>query len=229
MAKILVIEDDQSVRKTVSDQLRLEHYTVEVTDNGTDGLSRLRVYDYDVVIVDWNLPDMTGLDICREYRSQGGSALMLMLTGKSKLVEKEEGLGAGFDDYLVKPFEVRELSARIRALLRRASSKITSDVLKVGKLSLDPRTFRVTHNEEDLKLLPKEFAILEFLMRHPHVVFSCEAVMSRVWTADEESSPEIVRTHIKNLRKKLDKVDESSLISTVHGVGYKLVPPKEPN
>jgi DNA-binding response OmpR family regulator len=226
MAKVLLIEDDQSVRKTVSAQLHLEHHIVEEVDNGKDGLSRLLAYTYDVVIVDWNLGDMTGVEICREYRAKAGNALMLMLTGKSKLLEKEEGLSAGFDDYLVKPFEVRELTARIRALLRRASAQMTGDVLKVGNLLLDPQTYRVTQNGEDLKLLPKEFAILEFLMRHPHAVFSCEAVMSRVWTADEVSSPDIIRTHIKNLRKKLEKPDQPCLISTVHGVGYKLVPPK---
>jgi DNA-binding response OmpR family regulator len=141
------------------------------------------------------------------------------------LTEKQEGLDAGFDDYLVKPFEVQELSARIRALLRRASSRVENHVLTIGKLSLDPSKFQVTVDGQNLKLVPKEFALLEFLMRHPDVVFSCEALINRVWTADEETSPDIIRTHIMNMRKKLEQHGLSGLIHTVHGVGYKLVSP----
>jgi DNA-binding response OmpR family regulator len=227
MAKILVIEDDRDVLKAVSDHLQFEHNVVEAVDNGNDGLSRLRAYTYDIAIVDWNLPDISGLEICREYRASGGNAMMLMLTGKAQLVEKEQGLDAGFDDYLVKPFEIRELTARVRALLRRVSSRIVGNDLKIGHVELEPNSFRVTKCGEDIKLVPKEFAILEFLMRHPNVVFSCEALMSRIWTADEDTSPEIIRTHIKNLRKKIELPDQPTLIQTVHGVGYKLVVPKE--
>jgi DNA-binding response OmpR family regulator len=227
MAKILVIEDDSSVLKTVSRHLEFEHHIVESVDNGNDGLGRMRAYTYDVVIVDWNLPDLSGVEICRKYRATGGNALMLMLTCNAKLTEKEEGLDAGFDDYLVKPFDVGELSARIRALLRRASSRLASEVVKIGTVSLDRSTFQVTCAGENLKLVPKEFAVLEYLMRHPHMVFSCDALMSRVWTADEESSPDTIRTHIMNLRKKLEQAGEPQMIKTVHGVGYKLVPPNK--
>jgi len=227
MAKILVIEDDRDILKAVGDHLQFEHNVVERVDNGEDGLSRLRAYTYDIAIVDWNLPDISGIQICREYRAAGGNALMLMLTGKSQLAEKELGLDAGFDDYLVKPFEIRELTARVRALLRRGAGKLDSNTLRVGQVELDPHGFSVTKGGEDIKLVPKEFAILEFLMRHPNVVFSCEALMSRVWTADEDSSPEIIRTHIKNLRKKIESPDQPALIHTVHGVGYKLLAPKE--
>jgi DNA-binding response OmpR family regulator len=227
MAKILVIEDDPDILKAVSDHLAFEHNVVETVSTGNDGLSRLRAYTYDIAIVDWNLPDKSGIDICREYRSSGGNALMLMLTGKSLLNDKEQGLDAGFDDYLVKPFEMRELTARLRALLRRSSARIDCNNLKAGEIELEPNSFRVTRSGEDVKLVPKEFAILEFLMRHPQVVFSCEALMSRIWTADEDTSPEIIRTHIKNLRKKIESPDQPALIQTVHGAGYKLVVPKE--
>ena len=225
MAKILVVEDDPDVNRTICTALTYEHHTVESVLDGADALARLKAYNYDVVVVDWQLPGLTGLEVCREYRTTGGKALMIMLTGRSKLTEKEEGLDAGYDDYLVKPFDVRELVARIRALLRRASSRITGNILEIGKVKLEPNTYRVTRAGKEIKLVPKEFAILEFLMRHPNIVFSCEALMSRVWTAEEESSPEIIRTHIKNLRKKLDISGEPELISTVHGVGYRLVEP----
>lgn len=223
MAKILVVEDDADVNRTICNALTYEHHTVESVLDGTDALDRLKAYNYDVVVVDWQLPGLSGLEVCREYRSKGGKALMIMLTGKSKLTEKEEGLDAGYDDYLTKPFDVRELSARIRALLRRVSSRISGNVLESGNVKLEPNTYRVTRAGKEIKLVPKEFAILEFLMRHPNIVFSCEALMSRIWTADEESSPEIIRTHIKNLRKKLEVAGQPELIGTVHGVGYRLV------
>src|ERR1700730_14397332 len=115
MAKILVIEDDPNINRTVSDHLIFEHYVVESVNDGVSGLDRLRAYNYDVVIVDWQLPGMSGIELCREYRSTGGNALILVLTGKSRLAEKEEGLDAGADDYLTKPFDARELSARVRS------------------------------------------------------------------------------------------------------------------
>jgi len=226
MAKILVIEDDRDILKAVSENLQFEHNVVESVDNGGDGLSRLRAYNYDVAIVDWNLPDKSGIEICREHRAAGGHTLMLMLTAKAHLDDKEQGLEAGFDDYLVKPFEIRELIARVRALLRRASGKLEGNNLVAGHVQLEPNSFRAMRCGEDIKLVPKEFAILEFFMRHPNIVFSCEALMSRIWTADEDSSPEIIRTHIKNLRKKIEMDDQPTLLHTVHGVGYKLVIPK---
>jgi len=223
MAKILVVEDDPDVNRMICNALTFEHHTVESVDEGAAALSRLKAYEYDVVIIDWHLPQMSGIDVCKEYRTDGGAALMLMLTGKTRMSEREEGLDAGCDDYLTKPFDVRELAARVRALLRRASARVTANTLEIGTLKLEPKNYRVTRADKEVKLVPKEFAILEFLMRHPNVVFSCEALMSRVWTADEETSPEIIRTHIKNLRKKLDAPGQPELIGTVHGVGYKLV------
>ncbi len=226
MAKILIVEDDNELAKTVSDYLRFEHHTVEHAPTGTEGIERLRFYQYDVVILDLNLPGMGGMDVCREYRSIGGNSPILMLTGNDKISSKEEGLDSGADDYLTKPFHMKELSARVRALLRRAGSRLASNVLAIGNVVLDPSGFSVTRNGEEVRLVPKEFALLEFLMRHPNVVFSPEALISRVWTAGEESSPDIIRTHIKNLRKKLDIPDENSIIHTVHGVGYKVSEPK---
>lgn len=226
MAKILIIEDSPEVSKMLRDILLFEHHQVETVDRGDEGLSRLRAYSYDLAVLDWELPGMNGIDVCKEFRSSGGTTPILMLTANKKISEKSAGLDAGADDYLTKPFHQQELSSRVRALLRRSGSQVTSNVLKIGNVVLDPGSYRVNRNEDEIRLVPKEFAILEFLMRHRGIVFSIEAIHSRIWTSEEESSPEIVRTHIKNLRKKVDVEGQPSVIHTVHGVGYKVDEPK---
>lgn len=224
MAKVLVIEDEVDFSELIGSWLKNEHYTVETVANGEDGLDRLKFYKYDVIILDWVLPGISGVEVCRAYRSSGGITPILMLTSKKHVDEKEAGLDAGADDYLTKPFELKELSARVRALLRRPSA-FSGSVLKVGNLELEPNSFRVTRNGEEISLLPKEFALLEFLMRHPNQVFSAEAILDRVWASESEASPETIRTYIKRLRKKLDVEGKPSMLATVHGVGYKLDPP----
>jgi len=143
-----------------------------------------------------------------------------MLTAKTATGEKISGLDAGADDYLTKPFDVGEVSARVRALLRRPAA-LTGNVLKLGQIVLERDTHRVTKTGEEIQLLPKEFALLEFFMRHPSQVFSAEALLDRVWASDSEASPETIRTYIKRLRQKIDNKETPSLIQTVHGVGYK--------
>jgi DNA-binding response OmpR family regulator len=167
------------------------------------------------------LPELSGIELCRQYRSRGGTAPVLMLTGKGTISDKESGFDAGADDYLTKPFHMKELSMRLRALLRRATA-FTGDVLRVKDIELEPSNHRATRNGADLNLLPKEFALLEFLMRHPNQVFSAEALLSRVWASETDTTVDAVSTCIKRLRKKIDSEDQPSLIRTVHGVGYKL-------
>lgn len=224
MAKVLVIEDEPDFSELIGSWLKNEHYTVEVVGNGEDGLDRLKFYKYDVIILDWVLPGVSGVEVCRTFRNSGGVTPILMLTSKKHVDEKEAGLDAGADDYLTKPFELKELSARVRALLRRPNA-FSGSVLKVGNLVLEPNSFRVTREGEEISLLPKEFALLEFLMRHPNQVFSAEAILDRVWASESEASPETIRTYIKRLRKKLDTEGKPSMLATVHGVGYKLEPP----
>lgn len=226
MAKILLVEDDLGLAKVVSDSLSFEYHTVESVVSGEQALERLDVYGYDLVIVDWGLPGMNGLQVCREYRSRGGDAPLLMLTAKHTVTDKMTGLDAGFDDYVTKPFDVKELGARVRALLRRAGGKLKDNVLRVGDVELDPTSYRVERDGAEIRLSTKEFGILELLMRHPSVVFSAEAVFSRVWTMDEGGSPEVVRSHIKNLRKKLEADGKTCIIQTIHGVGYKAEGPR---
>jgi DNA-binding response OmpR family regulator len=170
------------------------------------------------------MPGMSGVEVCRQYRNSGGRALVLMLTGRDHVADKTQGLDAGADDYLTKPFHPDELSARLRALLRRAGS-VGSTQLQAGDVVVHPASFKVLKNGKEIQLLPKEFALLEFLMRHQNEVFSSEALLERVWPSESEASPETVRVHITRLRSKIDEPGQPSMIKTVHRVGYKLEPP----
>jgi DNA-binding response OmpR family regulator len=221
VAKVLVVEDDLGLCRMVKDWLTFEHHMVETANTGDEGLEKLQFYQYDVVVLDWELPEMTGIDICKQFRSKGGTTPILMLTGKGTIVDKETGFDAGADDYLTKPFHMKELSARLKALLRRAGP-FTTDSLKFRDLMLEPDNHRATREGTDLALLPKEFALLEFLMRHPNQVFSAEALLSRVWSSESDATIDAVSTCIKRLRKKIDVEGQASVVKTVHGVGYKL-------
>lgn len=223
MAKVLLVEDNRDLTTMISDWLGHEHYQVEIAFNGTEGMEKLRHYAYDLIILDWDLPQKSGLDICREFRAGGKDTPILMLTGKGEIADRETGLDAGADDYLPKPFHMRELSARLRALLRRPAG-LVPNVLKVRDLELNPNTFVVTKGGATLELLPREFALLEFFMRHPEQVFTPEALLDRVWNSESDSSPEALRTCLMRLRKKIDDSKDNSVIRTVHGVGYKLQP-----
>jgi len=221
MPKILLIEDDIDLAQKVREWLEFEHNTVDVAHNGKDALQLIDGFQFELLILDWELPDMTGVDICRSFRAKGGAAPVLFLTGKSSIENKEIGLDAGADDYLTKPFHVKELSARIRALMRRQST-LRPQTLKVGKLSVDPQSHKVTLSGEPLQLLPREFALLEFLMRRPGQIFSSKALLSAVWPSESEATEDSVRTYIKTLRKKITPADGECPIQTIHGVGYKI-------
>src|SRR4030095_16645344 len=210
MAKILVVEDDLEFSGVVQGWLTNEHHAVEVVHDGKVARDTLQVYEYDLVILDWQLPGLSGVEICQQFRSQGGVTPILMLTGKSAIAEKEAGLDAGSDDYLTKPFHMKELSARVRALLRRASG-MTSNVLSAGKLVLDPSLYRVTVNGEEIHLQKREFALLEFLMRNPNKVFSAEALLERVWASETDATPFAIRTCMMRLRRKIESGTDSSL------------------
>ncbi len=223
MAKILVVEDNENVSRGIRDWLARERYCVEIASTGKDGLQLLQHYQYDLVILDWELPGMCGLDVCSEFRGHGGVTPILMLTCRKSLREKRTGLDSGCDDYLTKPFEPEELSARVRALLRRPAT-VNSGPLRAGSIIVDPVSRTVTRNGEQLHCSPKEYALLEFLIKHPNRVFSQNELFRQAWeSASDASSPEMVRTFIRKLRSKLDLEGEESLIHNVHGQGYKLV------
>lgn len=223
MAKVLLVEDEKALSDVVVDWLTSQQYLVDHVDNGKEAMDRLRFYQYDLVILDWNLPEMEGIDVCKQFRLGGGLTPILMLTGKRAIEDKESGLDAGADDYLTKPFHMKELSARIRALLRRPAA-ITGKDLTARDVILDPTTHRVTKAGQEVTILPKEFALLEFLMRHPQEVFSAEALIERVWPTDSEASSSTIRTYVNRLRNKIDTDSQASMISTVHGIGYRFDP-----
>lgn len=222
MAKILIIEDDVELAQLINRWLTSEHHLVETVPDGADGLSRLKAYDYDLVVLDWNLPKLTGPEILQEYRQGGGTAPVLMLTGKNTIVDIESGFKAGADDYLTKPFHARELTVRIAALLRRGPNYL-GDVLKVGTLELDRGNYIVKRKGEEIQLLPKEFSLLEFLMRNQNRVFSSDMLLGKVWVNDSDATADALTSCMKRLRKKIDFEGEPPLIKTIHGVGYKLV------
>lgn len=226
MARILIVEDDSAIAEMVEEYLGFEHHSVEISDNGSDGLYLLQTNTFDLAIVDWNLPKLSGVDLCKRYRGEGGKAMVLILTGRGSVTEKTVGLDSGADDYLTKPFHIDELMSRVKALLRRAASYSQDNSLKVGGLTLNLTQHNVSVNGEDVELIPKEFAILEMLVRYPGRVFTTDEIIYRVWKSDEEASIDALRTHIKNLRKKLAKVSDESFVETVHGIGYKFMKPK---
>ncbi|MBS2003030.1 MAG: response regulator transcription factor [Candidatus Obscuribacterales bacterium] len=225
MTKILVVEDEHDLSIPIRDWLSREQYLVELVDNGIEALERLKVYKFDAIVLDLMIPGVNGMEVCKRFREEGGSTPILMLTAKNSVEEKEAGLDAGADDYLTKPFHLKELSARIRALLRRHTQP-TSRELRVGNLVLDVVARTVHLNGEEIHFVPREFSLLEFFMRHPNQVFSAEAILDRVWASDTLASSDTIRTYIKILRKKLGGEGKESFIRTVHGVGYKIESPQ---
>lgn len=222
MAKILIVEDNEDLANTVRTFLMFEHHTVEHLADGQDASDHLRTFQYELIILDWSLPRLNGIDILKRFRSLGGTTPVLMLTGHDTISEKEQGLDSGADDYLTKPFNMKELGARVRALLRRPAA-VSSNVLNAGNITIDTAKYRVTINGDPITLVPREFQLLEFFMRHPNQVFSPEALLNRVWPSDSEATTEALRTALKRLRKKVDP--DGNLLRTVHGVGYILEAP----
>jgi DNA-binding response OmpR family regulator len=223
MARLLLIEDDVELVSMVAEWLSAE-YVVEIAGDGQEGLDKLRGSEYDLIVLDWRLPKISGIDLCKQYRSEGGKTPIIMLTGRSSVADREEGLDGGADDYLVKPFSMRELASRLRAL-RRRGNLVSNQLLVSGDITLDVSKHRVTKGVMPVHLLPKEFALLEFLMRHPDEVFSSDNLLARVWSTDAETGANAVRTSIKRIRQKLDDEgsdDSSSIIENIPRVGYRL-------
>jgi DNA-binding response OmpR family regulator len=221
MAKLLLAEDDLRLATLIQDWLNAENHTVEHVTDGRAALDLIDSTKFDMFMLDWDMPHVSGIEVCKQYRKTGGTVPILILTGKGAVEEKEQGLDCGADDYLTKPFHLRELSARIRALLRRPE-QLTQAQLKVRDLMLDLSARRLIKNGKEVELFPKEFALLEFLMRHPNQVFSLEALQERVWPSDSESSPETIRVHIARLRSKIEADGERPIVKTVHRQGYML-------
>lgn len=224
MARVLLVEDEEQLSKLVAKWLKDELHAVDTCANGFEALKLLSEDHFDVILLDIMLPGLSGFEVCRRFREAGGTTPILMLTAKRTLSDKETGLDSGADDYLTKPFKLRELAARVRALSRRQPN-LTQSVLKVGDLVLDSSTNRVHRGDEEVKLVAKEFSLLQVLMKHPDQLVKTELLVKSVWGLNSNVSPETIRSYIRLLRQKIDKPGETSLIETVHGVGYRLGSP----
>jgi DNA-binding response OmpR family regulator len=224
--RILLVDDDEQLMEVLAQQLIEQHYAIDIANTGEMGWEFIQLFHYDLVLLDLMLPDVNGIKLCQKIRAKGYEMPIMLLTARDRNSDKVMGLDAGADDYVVKPFDFEELTARIRALLRR-ESQTTSPILQWQELSLDPKTHEVKYQKQLLPLTPKEYALIELFMRHPQQVFSPSAIIDSIW-AEVPPGEEAVRTHIKGLRRKLQKTGMAKdTIQTVYGVGYRLKTPSE--
>ena len=221
--RILVVEDEHKIANSIKKGLEQETYAVDVAYDGTGGYDLAVGENYDVIILDLMLPGMDGLEICRKLRSGKIHTPVLILTAKGQLEDKIKGLNSGADDYLTKPFAFEELLARIRALLRRPT-KTDGVILKAEGLCLDTQNFEVKRANKLIKLSAKEYALLEYLLRHPNQTLTKDQIIGHVWNYDADILPNTVEVYIGYLRKKIDRPfnKKSPLIHTIRGFGYRL-------
>lgn len=221
--RILVVEDEHRIANSIKKGLEQERYVVDVEYDGVAGYDLAASEEYDILILDLMLPKMDGLSVCRELRKKDIHTPILILTARGQVRDKVEGLDSGADDYLTKPFSFEELLARIRALVRRPKKAI-GEVIKVADLMIDTKTFETKRSELSIQLSSKEFALLEFLMRHANQILTKERIIGHVWNYDAEVLPNTVEVYIRNLRNKIDIPFKYSpqLIQTVRGFGYKI-------
>lgn len=219
--KILLVEDDEGMAEILRTTLIEQHYLVDLAIDGRAGLEMAEAFTYDLILLDVMLPKLDGLDFCRQLRKNKDRTPVLLVTALDNSTSKIIGLDAGADDYVVKPFDTHELLARIRALIRRSSSALSS-VIEAGNIKLDSSSCRVTCNGQLLHLTAKEYALLELLLRNSHRIFSQQALLDHLWSSEEIPLENTVRTHIKALRQKFKQAGADGLIETVYGLGYRL-------
>ncbi len=222
-AHILLVEDEVKLARFVELELTSEGYRVSVANDGMTGLTLARESTPDLVILDWMLPGLTGVELCRRLRSTGSKIPVILLTAKDEISDRVAGLDAGADDYVVKPFSIEELLARIRAHLRRIEEdKQDEDILQFEDLSLNRRTREIFRGQRAIELTAKEFDLLEYLMSNPRQVFTRDQILETVWGYDFVGDSNVIEVYIRYLRIKLEENNEKRLIHTVRGVGYAL-------
>jgi two-component system, OmpR family, phosphate regulon response regulator PhoB len=220
--RVLVVEDEQPLVTLLTYNLGAEGYDVQVSMRGDEAAESIRHDPPDLVILDWMLPGLSGIELCRQLRQHKATKALpiIMLTARGEESERIRGLATGADDYVVKPFSVAELLARVKALLRRSNPAMASDVIGAGDLRLDRGTRRVHRGEREIKLGPTEFRLLECLMRSPGRVYGRDQLLDQVWSRDAEIDDRTVDVHVGRLRKALSKPEETDPIRTVRGAGY---------
>ncbi len=220
--RVLIVEDERKISAYVKRGLEEQGYAVDAAYTGTEALEFADAAPYDLILLDILLPEMDGFAVCRELRRQGNRTPVLMLTARDAVDDRVTGLDAGADDYLVKPFALKELLARLRALTRRTADVPKSPVLQLADLALDTLTRRVKRGNKTIELAAKEYAVLECLLREPDRVLTRTQIAEHVWNYDVFNQSNIVDVYIKNLRRKIDDGFEVKLIHTIRGAGYRL-------
>jgi DNA-binding response OmpR family regulator len=219
--RILVVEDERDLAQALKTGLEHQGFAVDLAFDGLEGLALAKAYSYDAIVLDRMLPKLNGLALCQALRTGGAEVGILMLTAMDAVDDRVEGLNAGADDYLVKPFEFKELLARLHALVRR-HAPIKSNVLQAQDLSVNVETGTVMRGDRPIALSRKEFTLLTYMLRHAGQLLTHERLLAHAWDAESEPNTEVVRAHVKNLRKKIDEGCQNKLIKTIHGMGYKL-------
>ncbi|MBJ8350390.1 response regulator transcription factor [Streptococcus zalophi] len=218
--KILIVEDEFDLNKSIAKLLKTQHYTTDSAYNGQEALDYVAVSEYDVIILDVMMPKMDGFEFLKEIRNSGNQVPVLMLTAKDALEDRVFGLDSGADDYLTKPFAFDELMARLRAMMRRTNRKVLSNIINIHDVEIDLSLKQVRKNKELIDLTGKEYELLEYLARHRNQVLSREQIREHVWNLDYVGESNIIDVLIKNLRRKLDTDQEQSIILTKRGLGY---------
>lgn len=220
--RILLVEDNLRLAEALAEALTDQLYVVDVVRDGESAWGQVQAIAYDAILLDVMLPKLDGISLCQRLRDRGYQLPILMLTARDTSSDKVSGLDAGADDYVVKPFDLPELLARIRALLRRGSPQ-SAPVLTWGSLRFDPSTYEVVYENRTLSLTPKEYSLLELLLRNGRRVLSRSMIVDSMWSSENPPEEETVKAHIKSLRQKLRTVGApEDLIETVHGLGYRL-------
>ena len=221
-ATILIVEDEADLAELMRYNLEAEGFRVVTAESGDEAVERIRDGVPDLILLDWMLPSLSGIELCRRWRARDETARtpIIMITARGEEEERVRGLATGADDYVVKPFSMPELIARIQALLRRSSPQLVTNVLKAGDLELDRQSHRVRRSGRDLHLGPTEYRLLEYLMRHPGRVYSREQLLDGVWGNDVYVDERTVDVHVGRLRKAINRGRETDPIRTVRGAGY---------
>lgn len=222
MTNILLVEDEVKLARFIELELSYEGYQVSVAYDGLTALTAARELNLDLIVLDWMLPGMSGLEICRRLRSTGDQVPVILLTAKDEVSDRVAGLDAGADDYVVKPFNIEELLARVRANLRRNNDTNQADILTFADLSLNRRTREVFRGQRLIELTAKEFDLLDYLLSYPRQVITRDRILEKVWGYDFMGDSNIIEVYIRYLRLKLEANNEKRLLQTVRGVGYVL-------
>jgi len=227
MTKILIVEDEPSMRQGLKDNLEFEGYEVDLAEDGKIGLQKITEGKYNLIVLDVMLPEMSGFDVCKKAREQGISTPIIMLTAKGEEIDKVVGLELGADDYITKPFSLREFLARLKAVLRRGEGKLTGDKDKVliGKLEVDFTTYNAYSDNQPVPMTHREFEVIKYLWQHQNEVVSRDKLLEDVWGYDEYPTTRTVDNFILKLRQKVeDDPAHPRHILTAHGIGYKFIP-----